>query len=203
MIKLRNALKTFGRNKARKFKDVNLEFAFNSSNGDKIYIWPDKKPLPLERLAEMLKIQEFISSGVDGELLKAYIDEAELLISKGLNDPKVCAQLAALMQTLKMRSSAFPHKDLLLNYCAIWLIHESEDPFKFDELIHKEKIAMFQKDCKTQGSYFFFATTGLGYISRWLSVSELELNQLLISAEQNRTKMDEMLKFIKTLSSKH
>jgi hypothetical protein len=198
MMKLKNVLKTFGRSKARKFKDVTLEFAFRSQNGDNIYLWPDKKPLPLERLSEMLKIQEFISAGVDGELLKAYIDEAEILISKGLNDPKVCAQLAALLQTLKMRSSAFPHKDLLLNYAAIWLIHETEDPFKFDELIHKEKIAMFHKDCKAMGSYFFFAMTGLGYITRWLSVSELELNQLLVGAEQNRKKMDQMLNYIKT-----
>ena len=202
MMKLRNVLKSFGREKPRKFKEVTLEFAFKSHNGDRIYIWPDKKPLPLERLAEMLKIQEFISAGVDGEMLHAYIEEAELLISKGLNDPKVCAQLAALIQTLKMRASAFPHKDLLLNYCALWLIHESEEPFKFDELIHKEKIAMFQKDCKAMGSYFFFAMTGLGYISKWLNASELELNQLLVEAETNRKKMDEMLNYIKTLSSK-
>jgi hypothetical protein len=199
---LKSVRKVFGQRKNRKFKDITLEFAFLSSDGSKMYIWNDKKALPLERLSEMLKIQEFISSGVDGETLELYLNEAELLISKGLSDPKVAAQLAALFQTLKMRKTAFPHKDLLLNYAAIWLIREDEDPFKYDELIHKEKVRAFEKDCREMGSYFFFAMTGLGYISRWLSVSELQLNQLLIQAEESRHQMQEMLNFIRTLSVK-
>jgi hypothetical protein len=196
MLKKLSAL--MGGGKTRKFKDVTLKRAFRSVSGENIYIWPETSPLPLERMAEMMKILELIGCNIDGETFTAYVDEINELAPKAFNDPKSAGRLAALGQTLSMRRTAFPHRDLLLNYCAIWLILENENPFVFDPEIHQQKINMFTADCRQQGSYFFFAMTGLGYISKWLGSSEESFKELLISSEIRKAKLNEMLTFLRT-----
>jgi hypothetical protein len=195
MLKKLSAL--MGGGKTRKFKNVTLKKAFRSVSGDNIYVWPETSPLPLERMAEMMKVLELIACNIDGDTFTSYIDEINELAPKAFNDAKSAGRLAAIGQTLSMRRTAFPHRDLLINYCAIWLILENEDPFTLDPEIHQLKCNMFLKDCAQQGSYFFFAMTGLGYISKWLGSSEETFKELLISSEIRKAKLNEMLTFLK------
>lgn len=200
MLKKLSALWANG--KSRKLKGVTLSFAFKSISGDNIYQWPESVALPLNRLAEMLKIHDLIGKNVDGETYNEYLSEMANLAPKAYNDPVAAGKLMTIVSTLHQRSTMFPYRDLLINYCAIWLILETEDPFDFNEETHKYKCEIFARDCAAQGSYFFFAMTNLGYISKWLSASEGTFNELLIMGEERKLKLKEILEYIKTLSKK-
>jgi len=198
MKKLLNALNLFGikKPKAKKFADFTLEFAFKTQDGHNIYLFPENKSLPLERQAEMMKILELISAGVDGDEIKAVTSFCNEIVSK--QGEKALSKVLAALHTLELRVNRVVHRDLLLNFCAIWLIREDENPMTIDEHIHQQKITAFAKECQLQGNYFFFAMTGLAYISRWLNASELELNQLFTQAEESKRKMEISLNYLRS-----
>jgi hypothetical protein len=140
-------------------------------------IWNNELAFPLCRFAEHIRLIELLSLGITGEEMDKIIQAMQGLMAKGLAKPDNVSKLGALIENMKTRREYVLHKDILINIVALHCIRSDESAYKFDAIIHSDKVKDLSEFANKEESYGFFLRAGLEKLSTYMKVSTEELVQ--------------------------
>lgn len=131
-----------------------LEYAFTDQSGKKYYRFPEGVSLSIERYGHLTKYITLLSARLTPENMDKILDKMLEIIQAGIGKDKNAAKVAALVYELKDRDKWIVPAQLVYDILAVQYIREDENPSKFDNQIHKEKVSTFIDDISK--SEFFF-----------------------------------------------
>lgn len=146
-------------------------------DGHRYYRFPKETSLPLERFSMALSLMERISSGLSGSEMEQILDGMEKSLAAGLSNPKNAAVVAGYIHVIRERQNSVIHRDLLLNFAAIWVVRDDEDPTIINSDIHQSKLEVFDAMCK-EASHDFFSRLDITPLMPLLTMSPQELQSL-------------------------
>ena len=145
--------------------------------GHRYYRFPKETSLPLERFSMALSLMERISSGLSGSEMEQILDGMEKSLAAGLSNPKNAAVVAGYIHVIRERQNSVILRDLLLNFAAVWVVRDDEDPTIVNADIHNEKLQVFDAMCK-EASHDFFSQLDITPLMPLLTMSPQELQTL-------------------------
>lgn len=146
-------------------------------DGHTYYRFPKETNLPLERFSMALGLMERISSGLSGGEMEQILEGMERSLAAGLSNPKNAAVVAAYIHIIRERQSNVIHRDLLLNFAAVWVVRDDEDPAIVNPDIHSAKLEVFDAMCK-EASHDFFSRLDITPLLPLLTMSAEDLQTL-------------------------
>lgn len=146
-------------------------------DGHTYYRFPKETNLPLERFSMALGLMERISSGLSGAEMEQILEGMERSLAAGLSNPKNAAVVAAYIHIIRERQSNVIHRDLLLNFAAVWVVRDDEDPAIVNPDIHSAKLEVFDAMCK-EASHDFFSRLDITPLLPLLTMSAEDLQTL-------------------------
>ena len=146
-------------------------------DGHTYYRFPKETNLPLERFSMALGLMERISSGLSGSEMEMILEGMEKSLAAGLSNPKNAAVVAGYIHIIRERQNNVIHRDLLLNFAAVWVVRDDEDPTIINADIHNAKLELFDAMCK-EGSHDFFTRLDITPLLPLLTMSPKELQTL-------------------------
>ena len=145
--------------------------------GHTYYRFPKETNLPLERFSMALGLMERISSGLSGGEMEQILEGMERSLAAGLSNPKNAAVVAAYIHIIRERQSNVIHRDLLLNFAAVWVVRDDEDPAMVNPDIHSAKLEVFEAMCR-EASHDFFSRLDITPLLPLLTMSAGDLQTL-------------------------
>lgn len=161
------------------------------------YRFPKEVNLPLERFSMALSLMERISSGLSGSEMEQILEGMEKALASGLSNPKNAAVVASYIHVIRERQNNVIHRDLLLNFAAVWVIRDDEDANVINPDIHNAKLELFDAMCK-EGSHDFFSRLDITPLLPLLTMSAEELQTLW---EYNTVQQKNLIKTLSQLDS--
>lgn len=146
-------------------------------DGHTYYRFPKETNLPLERFSMALGLMERISSGLSGGEMEQILEGMERSLAAGLSNPKNAAVVAAYIHIIRERQSNVIHRDLLLNFAAVWVVRDDEDPAMVNPDIHSAKLEVFEAMCR-EASHDFFSRLDITPLLPLLTMSAEDLQTL-------------------------
>jgi hypothetical protein len=146
-------------------------------DGHTYYRFPKETNLPLERFSMALSLMERISSGLSGGEMEMILEGMEKSLAAGLSNPKNAAVVAAYIHIIRERQNNVIHRDLLLNFAAVWVVRDDEDPTIINPDIHNSKLDLFEAMCR-EASHDFFSKLDITPLLPLLTMSPEELQTL-------------------------
>ena len=146
-------------------------------DGHTYYRFPKETNLPLERFSMALGLMERISSGLSGGEMEQILEGMEKSLAAGLSNPKNAAVVAAYIHIIRERQSNVIHRDLLLNFAAVWVVRDDEDPAIVNPDIHSAKLEVFEAMCR-EASHDFFSKLDITPLLPLLTMSAEDLQTL-------------------------
>ena len=146
-------------------------------DGHTYYRFPKETNLPLERFSMALGLMERISSGLSGGEMEQILEGMERSLAAGLSNPKNAAVVAAYIHIIRERQSNVIHRDLLLNFAAVWVVRDDEDPAMVNPDIHSAKLEIFEAMCR-EASHDFFSRLDITPLLPLLTMSAGDLQTL-------------------------
>jgi hypothetical protein len=146
-------------------------------DGHTYYRFPKETNLPLERFSMALGLMERISSGLSGGEMEQILEGMEKSLAAGLSNPKNAAVVAAYIHIIRERQSNVIHRDLLLNFAAVWIVRDDEDPAMVNPDIHSSKLELFEAMCR-EASHDFFSKLDITPLLPLLTMSAEDLQTL-------------------------
>lgn len=183
-----------------------LEYSFVDLLGRRYYSFPEATSLPIERLGKLEEYKVLMSSGlhkgVVDEITGAMEDILSKIVNSGLDNEvkkyssKNLANLGVLINELKERQKIFIPIELFYAFLACQLVREDENPYGFNEEIHKDKIlALMELNEKNGG--FFFGQKELNQLKNLLNMQEDEWNEYWqTSMEHHRARRKALLTYL-------
>ncbi|MFN7912350.1 MAG: hypothetical protein ACK5QC_11000 [Bacteroidota bacterium] len=124
-----------------------------------------------------LGLMERISSGLSGAEMEQILEGMEKALAAGLSTPKNAAVVAGYIHVIRERQNSVIHRDLLLNFAAVWVVRDDEDPTIVNADIHQSKLEVFDAMCK-EASHDFFSQLHITPLLPLLTMSPQELQTL-------------------------
>lgn len=183
-----------------------LEYSFVDLLGRRYYSFPEATSLPIERLGKLEEYKVLMSSGlhkgVVDEITGAMEDILSKIVNSGLDNEvkkyssKNLANLGVLINELKERQKIFIPIELFYAFLSCQLVREDENPYGFNEEIHKDKIlALMELNEKNGG--FFFGQKELNQLKNLLNMQEDEWNEYWqTSMEHHRARRKALLTYL-------
>lgn len=163
-----------------------MEFSFIDLDGKKYYSFREATSLPIERLGKLEEYKVLMSSGLHKGVIDELTNYMEEILSKivnsGLdvevkkNSSKNIANLGMLINEIKERQKTFIPIELFYAFLSCQLVREDENPYVFNESIHKEKIVALMSLNEVNGG-FFFGQKELSQLRNLLNMPEEEWNE--------------------------
>ena len=183
-----------------------LEYSFVDLLGRRYYSFPEATSLPIERLGKLEEYKVLMSSGlhkgVVDEITSAMEDILSKIVNSGLdnevkkNSSKNLANLGVLINELKERQKIFIPIELFYAFLACQLVREDENPYAFNEAIHKDKIVSLMELNEKNGG-FFFGQKELNQLINLLNMQEEEWNEYWqTSMEHHRARRKALLTYL-------
>ena len=166
-------------------------------DGHTYYRFPKEVNLPLERFSMALSLMERISSGLSGAEMELILEGMEKALASGLSNPKNAAVVASYIHVIRERQNNVIHRDLLLNFAAVWVIRDDEDGSVINPDIHNAKLELFDAMCK-EASHDFFSQLDITPLFPLLTMSAEELQTLW---EYNTVQQRNLIKTLSQLDS--
>jgi hypothetical protein len=168
-----------------------MEYAFVDMKGRKYYSFSEATALPIERLGKLEEYKVLMSSGlhngVVSEITEAMEDIVSKIVNSGLdqevkkNSSKNLANLGLLINELKERQKIFIPIELFYAFLSCQLVREDENPYVFNESIHKDKIVSLM-ELNEQNGGFFFGQRELNLLKNLLNMQEEEWNEYWLTS---------------------
>lgn len=163
-----------------------MEYSFVDIQGRKYYSFTEATSLPIERLAKLEEYKILMSSGLHKGVIDELTNYMEDILSKivntGLenevkkNSSKNIANLGMLINEIKERQKTFIPIELFYAFLSCQLVREDENPYVFNDSIHKDKIVALMGLNELNGG-FFFGQKELTLLKNLLNMSEEEWNE--------------------------
>ena len=152
-----------------------LEYCFTDLNGINYNRYAKNTAIPVERYGKIMEYQMWMSSGLSSAELDKLIDAAEKAIGDGIKkDTKNISKVGAILYQMRERKNMVIHSELILNFVAVQVIREDENPEKFDAEIHQQKVEQFKKEIAAGNSHAFFFNLGLSKLNSLYDMSPSE-----------------------------
>jgi hypothetical protein len=183
-----------------------LEYSFVDLLGRRYYSFPEATSLPIERLGKLEEYKVLMSSGlhkgVVDEITGAMEDILSKIVNSGLDNEvkkhssKNLANLGVLINELKERQKIFIPIELFYAFLACQLVREDENPYGFNEEIHKDKIVSLMELNEKNGG-FFFGQKELNQLKNLLNMQEEEWNEYWqTSMEHHKARRKALLTYL-------
>lgn len=183
-----------------------LEYSFVDLLGRRYYSFPEATSLPIERLGKLEEYKVLMSSGlhkgVVDEITSAMEDILSKIVNSGLDQEvkkyssKNLANLGLLINEIKERQKIFIPIELFYAFLACQLVREDENPYGFNEEIHKDKIVALMELNEKNGG-FFFGQKELNLLKNLLNMQEDEWNEYWqTSMEHHRARRKALLTYL-------
>lgn len=140
----------------KRIKNSDLEYRFHDQEGRVYFGFPDTLPMPLERWGKARDFLHWMNNGLSSEEFNELISVAEKNWLSYIKTGKNASKVGYIFEEMKNRSAMTLHTELLYNYLAVQVVREDEDPIKFNNEIHIEKVEQFKKETEAGNHYFFF-----------------------------------------------
>jgi len=160
-------------NKPPGFSD--MELVFVGADGKKYYRFSDEMNIPNARRYELEQRSFLANYLLTGRELDKFVGVMLAAVNEGLGkiedkNSKVRDQGKAsfqraqfmLLELQNRRKHLYIDTDFFIDMMAVWYVREDEQPWKFDEQIHREKIETFTKELsQSEDTYAFFLSRGI------------------------------------------
>lgn len=154
-----------------------LDWCFIDSNGKRYYKFIDDMEMPVERYGQIQRLLVELSNCISGPELKIFLTKIMEHLDPGAEEgerKKIrIGEAIHLVQEMLLREDLLLHPEIMMEIISASYIREDENPAKWDEELHQEKVAQFRKDSKT-GLYDFFHKPGLAVLIPFAKLSEVE-----------------------------
>lgn len=167
--------------------------------GHTYYEFPESMALPMVRFVKEKEFMEYMASGLDAENLTEIVETAKGCLMKALELPakskpytNEMAKVAALLNEIGERKERIVPFDLIINCLCGLLIREDENPYEWNEAIHREKCEYFSRHYLDYG--FFFQFTAFRKLSKLLNVSKENWAQYLAGSRTQSRFIKEAMK---------
>ena len=154
-----------------------LDWCFIDSNGKRYYKFIDDMEMPVERYGQIQRLLVELSNCISGPELTMFLSKIMEHLDPGGEageHKKVrIGEALHLVREMQLREELLLHPDIMMELIAANFIREDENPAKWDEELHQEKIVQFKKDSQT-GLYDFFHNAGLRELTPFAGLSEAE-----------------------------
>lgn len=163
-------------NENKNLAELNIEHVLN---GKTYFMYGNKNMMPVVRYGEMMKFMQYMAKGLSPEEDDMIDNEIATAIEMGLKNPKFKASvhIGSWIQERRKRKQMLVHHELIINFLAVQLIREDEDPMTISPSIHFEKVVEFEKASIQGNSFFFINSKALKPVKDLLNLSESEFIQ--------------------------
>ncbi len=199
-------------NKPQQLSD--LKYAFVDSEGMRYYQWEQLSEIPVCRHSELMQMVGYSDAKISPESLANLCDEIDKrnhgLITEKVagNKQKLHAQMFALTNEIRDRSSFSVPKTIMVRMAAALICREDEDPNKFNAQQNEEKVIQFTKDLNNGNAFFLKSSLMKQLYNSLLGTRELfaellqnweldqrrELERLKIILQRENSKSEEQMK---------
>ena len=169
----------------------NLLLAFNDDSGNGYYKFPSGMEMPVLRIAKLQEFLMWLMRGASREEYLRAIGIAEAALQDGIKNPKSAAKIGFVLQELKNRSEMVIHDELFYNIIAVQLVRHDEDPTKFNNEIHLQKVEDLKEMDKKDDTFFLHIQEFLA-VFNLSNVGRVELETLMNVSRVTRQAMDKM-----------
>lgn len=141
---------------APKFDRGTLVERFTDRRGRKWYGYPGTvQDLPLDRYARLRDFLSYMAAGLTPDEIRQLVDAGEVALASGIKTGKNAARVGLVLEELRARTQLVVHHELVLNFLAVQLVRQDEDPEKFSQALHLEKVEDLRAEVE-RGSPAFF-----------------------------------------------
>lgn len=183
---------------AIKLTKDNLTHSFYDDAGNGYYKFPKDIELPMCRLAKKQDYLMWMSKGVDKQEYAKALQDAKAGLEGGIKDGKGLAKIGYVLNALEEISEMVLHDELFYNLIAVQLIRQDEDPTKFNNEIHMQKVAAFKELDKHDDTFFLSIQEFLDQ----LSLSHITRDQYEKLLKESRIAREVLQKMSSTLSER-
>lgn len=177
-----------------------LELVFLDSNGKKHYQYPSEKLMPIFRKGHMEKCFMEMSMQLHSKELRPIIDAMEKALNRhdkqGAMSPDI-VMMGFLITEMKNREQMLVHEEICMDLLAAMFIREDENPEKFDEEIHAQKIQQLTVDSQGGLRDFFYGEV----LSKFTPSLSGSSEELAAAARASRIRIAALKKLVEGYSS--
>lgn len=180
-------------------KAKDLDFKFKDDNNLSYYEVGKVMKFPLERNAKRAEIVQWMSSGLTSQELDKLLDVAEAQLEALVQGKKgSLSRVGAVLHEMRTRKDLVIHTDLMLQYIAIHLIREDEDPYTVDLAIMDQKIETFRKMIAGGRLFDFFQLNCISDLNAHMNLSKEEFQTFWDESQTELILLNQKIKFLKS-----
>ena len=182
-----------------KYKPVthrDLEYRFADRDGLKYYGFEQNTELPMQRFNKMLEFYQWLANGITPSYLDEVLDIMEKALTKGLEQDKGAARIGGLIHELRTRKDMVIPLELKINILAVQYIREDEDPEKFSEAIHRDKVEVLMDQEELHS--FFLDSHELKALQSLLGITNTDWMQYANQSKQAQRYREEVIKIYRS-----
>lgn len=185
--------------KYQPLKATNLEYRFKDEQGKSYFEVGSVMKLPLERHSQRAQISQWMSSGLTSQELDKLLDVAEAQLEALVAGKKgSLARVGAALHEIRNRKNMVIHSDLMMQYIAVHLIREDEDPYTVNLAIMDEKIEAFRKMIAGGRLLDFFPLDCLTALNAHTKLSKEEFQTFWQDSQMELKMLNQKIQYLKS-----
>lgn len=144
-----------------------LKMVGEDQDGNIYYSWDDLGLIPKARFTQIQTFSMFEENKLTPEALDEITHAIDKISAKVLSEKnedkrvRFSSQIHHLCNELRFRAEYVTPTSVLLNMAACMCVRHDEDPNGFSQIVHDEKLKVFQQEVE-RGNDFFFKTQSWG-----------------------------------------
>lgn len=159
---------------------------FYASPEHQYYRFPDSLSLPFPRYAMAKDYLALLASGLDRDEHRKLLDEQAKCIQEGLKNPKAAARAAQINQEMAGRLDMTLHHELIINFLAVQIVRDDENPLIFNNQIQLQKVEYFIKESDEGNAAFFLRSQVMSKVFDFSKTTENELMKFWNESRKNQ-----------------
>lgn len=180
-------------------KAHNLEYRFKDNDGKSYYEFPSVMDFPIERHSHRAQVAQWMSSGLTSAELDKLLDVAELQLESLVAGKKgSLARAGAALHEIRNRKNLVIHTDLMMQYIAVHLIREDEDPYTVDLSVMDQKIEAFRKMIAGGRLLDFFQLNCITALNAHMKLSSEEFQQSWTDSQMELKLLNQKIQYLKS-----
>ena len=180
-------------------KATDLEYRFKDEQGKKYYEFGSVREFPLERHSHRAQVSQWMSAGLTSQELDKLLDAAESQLEALVAGKKgSLARVGAALHEIRNRKNMVIHSDLLMQYVAVHLIREDENPYSVDLAVMDEKIEAFRKMIAGGRLLDFFQLDCLTALNAHTKLSKEEFQEFWNESQTELKMLNQKIQYLKS-----
>lgn len=178
---------------------TNLEFRFKDNDGVSYYEVGSVMKFPLERHTHRAQIAQWMSASLTSTELDKLLDVADEQLEALVAGKKgSLSRVGAVLNEIRNRKNMVLHPDLMMQYIAVHLVREDENPFTVDLNVMDQKIESFRKMIAGGRLLDFFHMDCLNALNAHTNLSKEEFQKFWIESQMELKTLNKKIEYLKS-----